>query len=112
MARFRNKERFSINTTEEFIPVGLLTEGILQTMGIWAGGMSCLNFGSTITRQRNRPYHILILCTSGEGRFIMEDGTEFLLKPGELFFSNAGGQGHSHLPATAQWHICWVQVQE
>lgn len=112
MARFRNKERFSINTTEEFFPVGLLTEGILQTMGIWAGGMSCLNSGSAITRQRNRPYHIIILCTSGEGRFIMEDGTEFFLKPGELFFSNAGGQGHSHLPATAQWHICWVQVLE
>lgn len=110
MAKFRNRERFTTNTWEEFLPYSLLTDGILKKLGIRAGGLSYLKQGSLIARQAARDYHILIIGLSGTGTFIMDDGSKFILQPGEMFFSTAEGQGHTHLPESEEWNICWMQI--
>lgn len=112
MSKFRNRERFAINTKEEFLPLELLKDGILEKLGIWTGGLSCLKEGSMIAREAHRPYHILIIGLSGTGTFIMDDGTHFTLNPGEMFFSSASGQGHTHRPESEEWNICWFQILE
>ena len=112
MHKFRNREKFTVNTREEFLPVSLLTDGILKKLSIWSGGISNLNEGSFVARQGKRPYHIMIIGLSGTGTFLMDDGTSFQLQPGELFFSNAAGQGHTHRPKSKEWNICWFQILE
>ncbi|MGN0906649.1 MAG: AraC family transcriptional regulator [Bullifex sp.] len=112
MARFRDLNHFSRTTKEEFLPVHLLTDGILGRMGIWAGGHSLLSKGSEIIREQDRPFHIMIVSLSGEGRFVMEDGTAFTLSPGEFFFSSSYGQGHRHSPLSDKWELCWIQIKK
>ncbi len=112
MAKFRDLNHFSHTTKEEFLPVHLLTDGILGKMHIWAGGHSMLSKGSEIIREQDRPFHIMIISLSGKGKFVMEDGSEFTLSPGEFFFSSSCGQGHRHSPLTDTWELCWIQIRK
>lgn len=83
----------------------------MKNMGVINGGISTLHDDFFARRTSCRSYHILIITVAGEGEFLMEDGTEVISRPGDMFFSNASGQGHIHRPHGKEaWEILWLQL--
>ena len=111
-ATFRERNIVGKDTQEKLFPVDLLLSGYINTLRIKQCGLSELREGSSFERPRDRKFHILIITISGKGRFLMEDGTEFTLSEGELFFSISTGQGHRHWPEDGTWKLCWFQIRE
>ena len=75
------------------------THTILQSqqfalMQVRQGGYGVHDTDFWVERIRNKGFSIVILCISGKGRFLMEDGTELVLNKGEAFVSGPDGQGH------------------
>ena len=112
MTKFKESNLITKNSYELLLPNELISKGYLAKTGILQCGISKLRKGSVISRISNRAYHILIFSISGEGVFIMENGLEIVLHPGQLFFSNAEGQGHKHYPKTEEWELCWFWISK
>ena len=110
MRTFKDFNRIPKSSIEQFLPLSFLNQEYFKTMGIITGGISLLSKGTVISREKSRGYHILILTISGTGKFIMENGIEYVTDSGQLFFSASDGQGHRHLPVSEKWEICWLQI--
>jgi len=110
MRKFRETNIIPQSSTERLLPVEVLHNGYIRQISIMHGGLSILRSGARIERNENRDYHIVIISIRGSGRFIMESGETFTLGPGSLFFSNALGQGHRHLPVSSEWELCWMHI--
>lgn len=111
MRRFRESNFIPSTSTERILPEEII-DRYLGRSGIQNGGTSILRTGAQIERNTLRPYHIVIISLRGEGKFQMEDGTQFVLEPGSIFFSHADGQGHRHGPISPEWELCWLHVDE
>jgi AraC-like DNA-binding protein len=107
----KDYNRIPQSCTERFIPAGALVNTIFAAMGIRIGGITTAREGFFIKRPGNRDYHILIVTISGEGIFRMEDEQTALSGPGDIYFSNAGGQGHEHLSGKKPWIFLWLQFR-
>jgi AraC-like DNA-binding protein len=111
MRKFRESTVIPKTSTERIIPLEITDNRYFREISIKHCGLSILRAGARIERNKDRDYHILIISMRGTGRFVMESGETFLLSPGHLFFSNAQGQGHRHIPVTDEWELCWIQVK-
>ena len=109
---FREQNIISNESRERLFPVDLLLSGYLNELKIRQCGISSLRKGSVIDRPSHRPYHIMIITITGQGEFIMDDGTAFTLGKGEMFFSKSDGQGHRHYPVSDEWRLCWFQIND
>ena len=73
------------------------------------GGYSLLSSDFFIERPSAKGYSTMIISLKGEGRFIMEDGEEFILREGEIFISSPGSQGHREESCTeGRWEQIWL----
>jgi AraC-like DNA-binding protein len=109
MRIIKDDNRIPQSCVERFIPRHVLEDTIFSQMGLKSGGISTSDRGFLIKRTGNRNYHILILTTSGKGKFIMEDDNSAITSVGDIFFSHAQGQGHIHQPHAMPWSFVWVQ---
>jgi AraC-like DNA-binding protein len=105
----RESNRIPRNSAERFIPAHLLEGPFFSNAGLITGGITRAGQGFVIKRPTRRRFHILIIGLEGTGRIIMEDDTESTLVAGDIFFSNAEGQGHIHEPASSPWVFIWFQ---
>ena len=109
MRILKENDRIPQGCIERFIPSHVLKDTVFSDMGIIIGGISFAQEGFVITRPGKRKYHICIMTISGNGEFIMEDNSTIISGPGEIFFSNANGQGHIHKPKTIPWVVFWLR---
>ena len=72
------------------------------------GGYCLLDKDFWIERPKAKGYSTIIITLSGKGRFIQEDGTEFLLEEGEAFISSPKSQGHREETAGNSWEHIWL----
>lgn len=110
MKFIREYTQIPAGCVEYLFPSKLLESTILKRIGIINGGISSLTSGFIARRISHRAFHIIIITLSGEGEFIMEDGTTTIVKERDMFFSHADGQGHIHRPHKEPWNILWFQV--
>jgi AraC-like DNA-binding protein len=110
MKIIRERTHIPQGNIERFIPSSMLTDIFFTKIGIRNGGLNILHRGCLIERPENRAYHIINITIAGEGMYMMEDGSSSLSKPGYIFFSHAGGQGHKHWPYITPWRTIWLQV--
>ncbi|WP_320129732.1 AraC family transcriptional regulator [uncultured Sphaerochaeta sp.] len=98
---------------ERYLTAPLLAKAPYASAKIIEGAYCLLDSQFWIQRIANRGFHVLVLCLSGCGEFIMEDGTTFLLEPGKAFLSCATGQAHfekTHGPDI--WESIWMNFDQ
>ena len=73
------------------------------------GGYCILDKDFWIERPKAKGYSTMIISLSGQGKFIQEDGTEFLIGEGEAFISSPESQGHREETAgDRSWEHIWL----
>ena len=77
------------------------------------GGYCILDKDFWIERPKAKGYSTMIISLSGQGKFIQEDGTEFLIGEGEAFISSPESQGHrEETEGPEPWEQFWVLFSE
>lgn len=73
------------------------------------GGYCLLDKDFWIERPKAKGYSTMIITISGEGLFIQDDGTEFILREGETFISSPESQGHREATSgKGPWEQIWL----
>lgn len=73
------------------------------------GGYCFLDKDFWIERPKAKGYSTMVITISGEGRFIQDDGTEFVLREGEMFISSPESQGHKEeTHGDCTWEQIWL----
>ena len=77
------------------------------------GGYGLHDVDFYVERISSRGFSAVIITLSGNGRFTMEDGTSFLVGPGDVFVSSSSGQGHrEETEGPEPWEQFWVLFSE
>lgn len=111
--RITNREivRIPSDSIEYYIPKHLIDNTTFVKSGVILAGYSKLTKGYFVNRPKNKGFHVLFATLSGYGEVFLEDGGKLLLKSGDVFFSNAFGQGTVVTKATdGTWETCWLHV--
>lgn len=62
-----------------------------------------------VERISSRGFSAVVITLSGKGRFTMEDGTSFIVFPGDVFVSSPSGQGHrEETEGPEPWEQLWI----
>ena len=112
--RIQNREivRIPAESVEYFMPKHLLDGQILTGAGVLLAGYSKLTKGYYVSRPLNKGFHVVFSTLRGSGKVLLEDGREFFLKEGDVFFSNAYGQGTIVTKSDDEniWETCWIHI--
>lgn len=77
------------------------------------GGYGLHDIDFYVERISSRGFSAVVITLSGKGRFIMEDGTSFIVKPGDVFVSSPFGQGHREETLGPEpWEQFWLLFSE
>lgn len=86
-----------------------IERGAFKEARVKQGGYGLYRNDFWLQRTGNRAFHVFVLSISGEGKVRMEDGTEFILGPGDGFVSWASGQGHyEETVGLEPWEMLWI----